>query len=44
MYWVVRESSKQIGKIKYGFDSTQILDRSRLLNEVMTQRSLMEWV
>ncbi|MFH1585585.1 MAG: hypothetical protein ABIB79_02370 [archaeon] len=37
-------SVKQVGKIKYNFDCQQILDKSKLLKQAETQRSLGEWV
>ncbi len=37
------EGAKKIAKIKYNFDSSEILKRSRLLNEVKTQKNLGEW-
>ena len=38
------EAVNKIGKIKYNFDSSQILKQSKLLNEVKTQKSLGEWI
>jgi hypothetical protein len=37
------ESAKKICKIKYDFDCSQILKKSRLLNQIKTQRNLVEW-
>lgn len=37
------ESLKKIGKIKYNYDAENILKKSRLLNQVKTQRKLGEW-
>ncbi|MCK4647664.1 hypothetical protein KAT24_01910 [Candidatus Pacearchaeota archaeon] len=37
------ESVKQIGKIKFNFDCGGIMKRSRLLEEIKTQRNLVEW-
>ena len=34
---------KKIGKIKYNFDCSQILKKSRILNEVLTQKRLVNW-
>ena len=48
MEFVTREeligNAKQIGKIKFNFDCTQILKRSRIMNEVLTQKKLVEWI
>ena len=38
------ESSKKIGMIKFGFDNSDILKRSKLLEQVRTQRSLGDWL
>jgi hypothetical protein len=38
------ESVKKIGKIKYNFDFSDILDRSKLLKEKKEQKSLFEFV
>lgn len=38
------ESSKKIGMIKFGFDNSDILKRSRLLEQIRTQRSLGDWL
>jgi hypothetical protein len=38
------ESSRKIGMIKFGFDSNDFLRRSRLLEQIRTQRSLGDWV
>jgi hypothetical protein len=35
---------KSIGKLKFNFDCSQILKRSKLLKQIKTQRSLREWV
>lgn len=37
------ESLKKIGKIKYNYDAENILKKSKLLNQVKTQRKLGEW-
>ncbi len=37
------ESAKQISKIKYNFDNSEILKKSRLLEIIKTQKSLNEW-
>ena len=37
------ESAKQISKIKYNFDNSEILKKSRLLERIKTQKSLNEW-
>jgi len=37
------ESAKKVGKIKYGFDCSSLLKKSKLLNEVKTQKNLKEW-
>jgi hypothetical protein len=37
------ESTKKIGKIKYNFDCEQIMKKSKLLNQIKTQRKLGEW-
>ena len=38
------ESSKKIGMIKFGFDNSDLLKRSRLLEQIRTQRSLGDWL
>jgi len=38
------ESSRKIGMIKFGFDNEDFLKRSRLLEQVRTQRSLGDWL
>ena len=38
------ETSKKIGKTKFGFDCSQILKKSRIINEVLTQTRLAQWV
>ena len=38
------ESSKKIGMIKFGFDNSDFLKRSRLLEQIRTQRSLGDWL
>jgi DNA repair protein NreA len=40
----LKESSKKIGKIKFNFDISEILKKSKLLNQIKTQRSLREWI
>lgn len=37
------EGARKIGKIKFSFDCSQILKKSRILNEVLTQKRLMNW-
>ena len=37
------EGVKKIGKIKFNFDCSQILKKSRILNEVLTQKRLVNW-
>lgn len=37
------ESSKKICKIKYNFDCSQILQKSKLLKQIKTQKKLGEW-
>ena len=37
------ESAKNISKIKYNFDNSQILNQSKLLKQVRTQKNLKEW-
>lgn len=37
------ESAKKIGKIKYDFDISEILKKSRLLNKIKTQTKLNDW-
>ncbi|GAI09853.1 unnamed protein product, partial [marine sediment metagenome] len=39
----VIESAKKIGEIKYNFPVDSILQRSKLLNQVNTQKNLGEW-
>ncbi len=38
------ESVKQISRIKYNFDPKQILDKSKLLKQIKTQRNLTDWI
>jgi len=38
------ESVKKIGKIKYNFDYEHILKRSKLLQQIKTQKNLGEWM
>jgi len=38
------ESSRKIGMIKYGFDNKDITKKSKLLEQVRTQRSLRDWM
>ena len=38
------ETSKEIGKIKFNFNPEGILKRSRIMNEVLTQKRLVEWI
>ncbi|MCK5149568.1 hypothetical protein KAJ87_01435 [Candidatus Pacearchaeota archaeon] len=37
------ESAKKIGKIKYNFDCSEIIKKSKLLNQIKTQKNLVEW-
>jgi len=37
------EAAKKISKIKYNFDNSQILNQSKILNQVKTQKNLGEW-
>jgi hypothetical protein len=37
------EGVKKIGKIKFDFDCSQILKKSKILNEVLTQKRLANW-
>ncbi len=37
------DGAKKISKIKYGFDCSQILQKSRLLEMIRTQKNLVEW-
>jgi len=37
------DSSRKVGMIKYGFDDNDLLKKSKLLEEVRTQKSLKEW-
>lgn len=37
------ESSRKVGMIKFGFDDSDILKKSRLLEKIKTQRSLGDW-
>lgn len=39
----LEESSKKIGMIKFGYDNSGILRKSRLLEQLKTQRSLRDW-
>jgi len=38
------ESCKKIGKIKYDYDCSQILNKSKLLWQINTQKNLGEWI
>ena len=38
------ESTKKIGKVKFNFNPEIILKRSRIMNEVLTQKKLVEWI
>ena len=38
------ESSRKVGMIKFGYDPSDFLKRSRLLEQVRTQRSLGDWL
>lgn len=37
------QSAKKIGKIKYNFDISEILKKSKLLNQIKTQQKLNNW-
>ncbi len=37
------ESSRKIGMIKFGFDNSKILKKSKLLEQIKTQKSLRDW-
>jgi hypothetical protein len=37
------EAVKQIGKIKFNFDSSSIINQSKLLKQIKTQKNLMRW-
>lgn len=37
------ESSRKIGMIKFGYDNTDLLKRSKLLEQIKTQKSLRDW-
>ena len=37
------DAAKKIAKIKYDFDASSILNRSRLLNQIKEERRLQEW-
>ena len=39
----ILESAKQISKIKYNFDNSEILKQSKLLKQIKTQKNLKEW-
>jgi len=39
----LKNSVIQIGKMKFKFDSSEMLQKSRLLNEIKTQRNLRKW-
>jgi len=38
------ENTKKIGMIKFNFDPSQILKQSKIVNEVLTQKRLVEWI
>jgi len=38
------ESTKKIGKVRFNFNPEGILKRSRIMNEVLTQKKLVEWM
>ena len=40
----ITESARKISMIKYGFDNQQILDRSKLLEQLKTQTNLNKWL
>ena len=37
------ESAKRVGKIKFGFDCSNMLERSRLFAEVLNQKKISQW-
>lgn len=37
------QATKQVSKIKYNFDNSEILKRSKLLEQIKTQKNLREW-
>ena len=37
------EAAKKISKIKFGFDNSHILNQSKLLTQVRTQKNLKDW-
>jgi hypothetical protein len=37
------ESIRKIGKIKYNYDAESIMKKSKLLNQIKTQKKLVEW-
>jgi len=39
----ILESAKQIGKVKFNFDSSSILAKSKLLSQIKTQKNLKDW-
>jgi DNA repair protein NreA len=39
----LKGSTKKIGKIKYNFDISEILNKSKLLNQIKTQTKLEKW-
>ena len=38
------KNTKKIGMIKFNFDPSQILKQSKIMNEVLTQKRLIEWI
>ena len=39
----ILESAKQISKVKFNFDSSPILAKSKLLSQIKTQKNLKDW-
>ena len=37
------EVVRKIGKIKFGFDCSQILKKSRIMNEILAQEKITKW-
>lgn len=40
----ITESAKKIGKIKFNLDFSQILNKSKVLNQIKTQKNLKDWL
>ena len=38
------DGAKKIGQIKFSFDISEVLKKSKLLNDVLTQKKIMEWL